>query len=87
MRNEMTLIALAMEIGKAEHGRYPNKLQYLAPKYMPAVPLDRFSGRDLVYRREGSGYVLYSVGRNLRDDGGKTADDGAGFDDIVIRLK
>lgn len=37
-------------------------------------PLDRFSGRPLVMRRQGSFSVFYSVGPNGIDDGGKQDD-------------
>ena len=40
------------------------------PGILKAVPLDRFSGEPLRYRREGGGYVLYSVASDLDDDGG-----------------
>jgi hypothetical protein len=41
----------------------------------------------LHYRREGSGYVLYSVGVNGADDGGQDSntDPTSGADDIVVR--
>lgn len=32
---------------------------------------DPFSGKPFAYRREGSGFCLYSIGPNLKDDGGK----------------
>jgi hypothetical protein len=35
------------------------------------LPQDPFSGKDFVYRRTGGDYSLYSIGQNLKDDGGK----------------
>jgi len=48
------------------------------------LPTDPFSGKPFVYRREGAGFLIYSWGPNLKDDGGKvgkTQDEG----DIVMR--
>jgi uncharacterized protein YfaT (DUF1175 family) len=36
------------------------------------VPVDPFTGKQLVYRREGEGFVVYSLGSNLKDDGGRS---------------
>jgi hypothetical protein len=58
----------------------------LAPKYLAAVPNDLFSGRPLVYRPTGSGYVLYSVGPNGQDDGGRSSDDDPPGDDLTVRM-
>ncbi len=50
------------------------------PEYLRKDP---FSGRDFVYRASSSDYKLYSVGRDLRDDGGES--DEAGVEpDLVL---
>jgi len=36
------------------------------------IRLDPFTGRNLIYRAQGSDFLVYSVGSNLRDDGGST---------------
>ncbi len=46
------------------------------------TPDDVFSGRPFVYRRKGDGFVLYSVGPNLGDDGGWW-EEGGPDDDIT----
>jgi hypothetical protein len=43
---------------KARRGTFPARLN----QALPVPPLDPFSGRPLKYRREGSGFVVYSVG-------------------------
>ena len=48
---------------------------------MPSIPLHRFTGGALVYRPTADGYLLYSVGINEKDDGGRTAEEQAGCDD------
>jgi hypothetical protein len=90
MQFELTKLAFALAAYRADNGSYPNKLAGLVPKYVAEVPKDLFSDSDLHYQKEGGGYLLYSVGVNGRDDGGKTSDDDAehseGWDDLVIRM-
>jgi hypothetical protein len=45
-------------------------LAELAPSYLETVPVDPFDGQPLRYRTQGAGYVLYSIGPDLKDDGG-----------------
>jgi len=44
------------------------------------------SGESLVHKRMGAGYLLYSVGRNRKDHGGKDRPEGE-TDDIVMDVK
>lgn len=83
---ELAHLALALEIFKADEGRYPDKLGEVAPRYLPTVPRDRFSSKPLIFEREGTGYTLYSVGINLKDDGGRSEKDASDSpaDDIVV---
>jgi len=82
---DLARITLALEASRGDHGRYPTRLQSLVPKYIQRLPQDRFSGRELIYRRIGDGHIVYSVGMNLRDDGGRCDAGTGGADDIVIR--
>ena len=41
------------------------------PLYLNAVPADPFDGQPLRFKRLSKGYVIYSVGSDGRDDGGK----------------
>ena len=79
---DMEKLAIALEWFKAEKARYPAKLAELAPRYLPTIPADRFSGAELIYRAKDGGYIVYSVGVNLLDDGGVTDRD-AEKDDIA----
>ncbi|MGB7747001.1 MAG: hypothetical protein WBN75_06920 [Verrucomicrobiia bacterium] len=64
--------AIALEKFRFAHAnRFPESLGELTPNYMSAVPEDPFDGRSLRYHKVGKGYVLYSISRNLKDDGGK----------------
>ena len=39
------------------------------------APIDPFTGKPLVYRAEGKGFVLYSTGKDRVDDGGTVSED------------
>ncbi|MEX2118058.1 MAG: hypothetical protein WD847_00495 [Pirellulales bacterium] len=67
---------LAIRSYRLERGNLPADLGQLAPDYLAALPEDPFSSAPLVYRREVEGYVLYSVGVNRRDDGGRPGENG-----------
>jgi len=93
MRFEVTELAVALSAYHAEHGAYPKKLGKLAPTYVAEIPRDRFADADLTYRPRKDGYLLYSVGRNATDDGGRNwhfdphPDDALpeDWDDIAVR--
>jgi hypothetical protein len=61
--------AIGLELHRQDHGRYPRTLDELRKSGWD-VPTDLFSGNDFVYRPAGDHFTLYSVGPNLRDDGG-----------------
>jgi hypothetical protein len=79
-------IAFALAAYKSDQGRYPPKLDDLAPKYLAKVPDDLFSGKPLIYRPSDDGYLLYSVGMNGKDDAGRSKDDDPPGDDLTIRM-
>ncbi|HUS48123.1 MAG TPA: hypothetical protein VM098_08385, partial [Phycisphaerae bacterium] len=83
---DLAKLALALAVHKAEKGTYPDKLSALAPAYVKAVPKDLFTDRPLVYKRQGKGYILYSLGPNMKDDGGKTRDQDPEDFDIVVKV-
>ena len=74
-------VALALAAFHADTGHYPAKLDDLAPKYLAKVPGDLFSGKPLIYKPEKHGYLLYSVGVNGNDDGGRWYSDEPRGDD------
>ena len=89
MQFDLTRLAFALAAYRADRGTYPAKLADLVPKYVAEVPKDIFSASELHYRQEGGGYLLYSVGLNGKDDGGKGMDDrkeGEDWDDIAVRV-
>jgi hypothetical protein len=79
-------VAFALAWYQRDHGRYPERLEALAPKYLAKVPSDRFSGKALIYRPAEKGYLLYSVGVNGKDEGGRSFGDMPPGDDLPVRM-
>ncbi len=88
----MVQTAYALAAYRAEHKSYPTELAQLVPKHLKAIPEDPFSGGPLRYKREADGYLLYMVGLNGKDDGGRTYDDAPAEgvtqpgDDVTFRM-
>jgi hypothetical protein len=79
------LIACALERYRLAHNAYPETLDALAPQFLAQIPPDLIGGRPLHYRlADGGKFLLYSVGWNETDDGGKPgSDDDWVWDDTV----
>lgn len=72
--SQMARIAIALERYRLANGSYPAQLVDLVPKYLPMLPVDPVNGAPFLYRvLEDKRFVLYSVGNNLKDDGGEIA--------------
>jgi hypothetical protein len=62
---------LALELFRHEHGNYPESLAEVQSAYQLPALSDPFTEQpQVVYRRTPSGYQLYSLGVNGRDDEG-----------------
>jgi hypothetical protein len=76
LQSDVCAICAALALGLAayrhDHGGYPRMLADLSPKYIAEIPKDPFADGDLHYKPEGDGYLLYSVGPNGKDDGGRS---------------
>jgi hypothetical protein len=66
-------IALALKAYHAERGRYPDSLAALDAAGRK-LPTDPFGGKPFHYRPEGNGFVVWSIGPNMQDDGGRPRD-------------
>jgi hypothetical protein len=65
-------IACALERYRLAHGVYPDSLNALAPASIDELPQDIINGEPYHYRLRPDGtFLLYSVGWNRTDDGGK----------------
>jgi hypothetical protein len=73
----LLMAELAVTAFRKEQGRLPDDVQELVPDALPAMPLDPFSptGETLRYKRTGDECILYSVGSNGIDEGGRPPDD------------
>jgi hypothetical protein len=69
---EGAVAMLALAEYHRRHGRYPESLDNLIPDFLPRLPLDYADLQPLRYHRTDDGYLLYSVGLDGVDDGGKT---------------
>ena len=85
---QTTRVAFALAACKAERGRYPESLDALVPEYLKEMPRDAFVDQPLKYQRQGGGYLLYSVGPNMKDDSGACdwSKEG-GPDDVAVIAK
>ncbi|MBV8881024.1 MAG: hypothetical protein JO332_13730, partial [Planctomycetaceae bacterium] len=77
-------VAAALKLYRTQNGQYPVSLSELG-SVLPVAPVDPFSGRPYIYRREGSGFVVYSVGKAGVDTGG-IADPASLDRHMVIRV-
>ncbi len=73
-KTRLLICELAIHRYRLDHGSGPRTLGELTPDYLPAVPRDPFAVGPLKYRPDGSGHLLWSVGPDGRDDGGKPID-------------
>jgi hypothetical protein len=63
---------LALRCYQAEQGHPPARLDDLVTNYLSGVPQDPFTGQALIYRPQSTNWLLYSVGPDGVDDGGKS---------------
>jgi hypothetical protein len=66
-------IGLALELYHREHGKWPASLGKLSPKYLPTLPADPITGKPLHYKVVDDRPIVYSVGIDGDDDGGRLA--------------
>ncbi|MCX8065745.1 MAG: hypothetical protein N3G21_11340, partial [Candidatus Hydrogenedentes bacterium] len=65
-------LTLAIEKYRIRFGKLPDTLDELVPEFLDTLPCDPWNeGLDFTYRKlEPLGFVVYSFGRDFRDDGG-----------------
>ncbi len=69
------VVLVALERYRRANHRWPDALADLVPTYLSEVPLDPFDGAPLRYRRLDDGVVIYSIGPDGKDNGGKLGKD------------
>lgn len=75
---KLTHVGLALKIYKARQGFYPQLLNELAAETLKEIPVDPFTGKNFVYKKTENGFLIYSLGRNKKDDNGKRNYDSEG---------
>lgn len=69
---DLARVAIALERHRIAAGNYPEDLTALTPKFLDKIPHDVITGQPLKYQRSDNGsFLLYSVGWNETDEGGK----------------
>jgi hypothetical protein len=81
---DLLRVGLALARFKAKTGDYPSALAELAPDFLATVPADSFAGTAFVYKKTADGYLLYSIGNNQVDEGGRSYDQQC--DDLSIKI-
>jgi len=85
-QNGLLETTLALRAYKLAHGAYPATLADLSPQIMKTQPTDPFTaGQPFRYKRTGTSFILYSVGPDGTDDGGRPIDAGPGNDPSNIQ--
>ncbi len=77
MHLQLARVAAALRQHRLGKGKFPDSLASLQPNLLQQIPTDVFSSRPVRYQMlgRGRGYRLYSVGRDMTDDGGDAEDD------------
>lgn len=85
-RANLSQLGVALSAYQKKTGAFPETLDALVPKYLPQLPNDPYTGNSFVYRIDNEGALVYSLGKNLTDDGGKPLDDDYEKYDHVFRV-
>jgi hypothetical protein len=64
---------VAAERFRLAHGRWPARLDDLAPQFLPALLTDPFDGKALRWKQTDGTFLVYSVGHDRIDNGGQLA--------------
>jgi hypothetical protein len=83
-KTRATDAAIAAELYRREHGKWPKKLDQLVPKFLPEVPQDPFNGQSLRYLRKDGKLMIYSVDQNLVDNQGQIDVQGPGDSVVTV---
>ena len=67
---DLARVACALERYRMSRGVFPTALADLMPDFLPVLPVEIVNGEPYRYRPIEDRFVLYSVGTDLRDDGG-----------------
>jgi hypothetical protein len=63
---------MAIKAYQIENRKIPTTLNELVPNYISKIPEDSFNGKPIRFSTEKK--VIYSIGEDLKDDGGEKED-------------
>ena len=70
--HESTVAILALKRWRLEKNEYPAGLDDLVSAgFLKELPMDPYSDKPLVYKKTDDNFILYSLGCDFKDDGGK----------------
>jgi hypothetical protein len=71
-RHNLALVetALAVRLFQLGRGRWPQRLEEIPHEWLPVVPVDVW-GQPIAYRLKRGEPVIYSIGADAKDDGGR----------------
>lgn len=70
-QKDALIVIVAIMRYQLARGDLPDELEQLVQAgYLDSIPLDPYSDTPFVYKKKGSGFLLYSLGRDFDDDGG-----------------
>ena len=78
-------VGISLELYRRRQGKYPAALSELTPQLLPEIPADRITGDPVKYRLIDSQPVIYSVGAERVDHGGKPPQSKRSVGDTVAR--
>jgi len=73
-RRDSANAALAAELYRRKHGKWPQDLGQLVPEFLPVVPSDPFADAPMQMRVTVDGLRVYSMGNDSEDNGGNLVD-------------
>lgn len=79
-------VGIAAERYRLRHGRLPEQLNELVPDFLSEVPKDPFDGQPLRYRVEKDGVIIYSIGPDETDQGGRRYEDDGGKPEMGVDI-
>jgi hypothetical protein len=74
-RLAVAIVALEVVAYRTGRGKYPVSLETLQADVKERLPKDPYTDKPLIYRRKGAGFIVYSIGEDLRDNGGDAQKD------------
>jgi len=83
---ELARLGLAAARYRTEMGACPKTLEELTPKFITAIPSDPFDGKPLRMVTRDGAVIFYSIGSDMKDDGGAPWDNQHRTGDLTFRL-